>query len=224
MRLLPGVLASASSRLRFPRIPFARSSSGSMAAKGAAASSAAASAPSSSSAKAGDGGAAQKPWLFVGLGNPGRMYRGTRHNVGFELIDAIAEAEGISISSKHFKAMVGKGLIGDVPVMLAKPQTFMNASGESVGQLVSYFKIPLNQVVVIYDDLDLPFAKLRLLPKGGHGGHNGYISDFYLLPTVVSIMLLLPPIHKKSWGFSTKLDIHNKCQGFRASPLVLPKG
>jgi len=58
--------------------------------------------------------------------------------------------------------------------MLAKPQTFMNASGESVGQLVSYFKIPLNQVIVMYDDLDLPFAKLRLLPKGGHGGHNGY--------------------------------------------------
>lgn len=141
-----------------------------MAANGAASSAASS---SSSSAKAGDGGAAQKPWLFVGLGNPGRMYKGTRHNVGFEMIDAIAEAEGISISSKHFKAMVGKGLIGDVPVMLAKPQTFMNASGESVGQLVSYFKIPLNQVVVIYDDLDLPFAKLRLLPKGGHGGHNG---------------------------------------------------
>ncbi|KAL6620637.1 hypothetical protein ACP70R_035776 [Stipagrostis hirtigluma subsp. patula] len=115
----------------------------------------------------------QKPWLFVGLGNPGRMYKGTRHNIGFEMIDAIAEAEGISVSSKQFKAMVGKGLIGDVPVMLAKPQTFMNASGESVGQLVSYFKIPLDQLVVIYDDLDLPFAKLRLLPKGGHGGHNG---------------------------------------------------
>lgn len=144
-----------------------------MAANGAASSAAAASSASSSSATGGDGGAAQKPWLFVGLGNPGRMYKGTRHNVGFEMIDAIAEAEGISISSKHFKAMVGKGLIGDVPVMLAKPQTFMNASGESVGQLVSYFKIPLNQVVVIYDDLDLPFAKLRLLPKGGHGGHNG---------------------------------------------------
>jgi len=90
------------------------------------------------------------------------------------MIDAIAEAEGISVSSKQFKAIVGKGLIGDVPVMLAKPQTFMNASGESVGQLVSYFKIPLNHLVVIYDDLDLPFAKLRLLPKGGHGGHNGY--------------------------------------------------
>jgi len=101
------------------------------------------------------------------------MYNGTRHNVGFEMIDAIAEAEGISVSNKQFKAIVGKGLIGDVPVMLAKPQPFMNASGEPVGQLVSYFKIPLNQLVVIYDDLDLPFAKLRLLPKGGHGGHNG---------------------------------------------------
>lgn len=89
------------------------------------------------------------------------------------MIDVISEAEGIPLSSMQFKAMVGKGRIGDAPVMLAKPQTFMNASGESVGQLVSYFKIPLNQVVVMYDDLDLPFAKLRLLPKGGHGGHNG---------------------------------------------------
>ncbi|KAL6614684.1 hypothetical protein ACP70R_036954 [Stipagrostis hirtigluma subsp. patula] len=124
----------------------------------------------SSSATAAGDGAARKPWLFVGLGNPGKVYQGTRHNVGFEMIDVIAEAEGISLSSMQFKAMVGKGRIGDAPVMLAKPQTFMNAS---VGQLVSYFKIPLNQVVVMYDDLDLPFAKLRLLPKGGHGGHNG---------------------------------------------------
>ncbi|PWZ04515.1 hypothetical protein Zm00014a_044071 [Zea mays] len=129
-------------------------------------------ASSSSAAGAGDGGS-RKPWLFVGLGNPGKVYQGTRHNVGFEMIDVIAEAEGISLSSMQFKAMVGKGRIGDAPIMLAKPQTFMNASGESVGQLVSYFKIPLSQVVVMYDDLDLPFAKLRLLPKGGHGGHNG---------------------------------------------------
>nr|ACN31366.1 unknown [Zea mays] len=129
-------------------------------------------ASSSSAAGAGDGGS-RKPWLFVGLGNPGKVYQGTRHNVGFEMIDVIAEAEGISLSSMQFKAMVGKGRIGDASIMLAKPQTFMNASGESVGQLVSYFKIPLSQVVVMYDDLDLPFAKLRLLPKGGHGGHNG---------------------------------------------------
>ncbi|KAK2997585.1 hypothetical protein RJ639_025702 [Escallonia herrerae] len=146
-----------------------------------------------------------QPWLIVGLGNPGKMYNGTRHNVGFELVDAIAEAEGISMRSVSFKALFGKGFIGNVPVMLAKPQTFMNASGESVskliasivssiqfsilltnrwstfwqilkvGAIVSYYKIPVNQVLVIFDDLDLPFAKLRLLPKGGHGGHNGYI-------------------------------------------------
>ncbi|KAM3412372.1 hypothetical protein ACQJBY_003838 [Aegilops geniculata] len=177
MRLLSGVPAS---RLASPRISFARSSRRSMGANGPPSGTAASS--SSSSATAGAGaGAAQKPWLFVGLGNPGRMYKGTRHNVGFEMIDAIAEAEGISVSTKQFKSMVGKGLIGDVPVMLAKPQTFMNASGESVGQLVSYFKIPLNQVVLIYDDLDLPFAKLRLLPKGGHGGHNGMRSVIHHL-------------------------------------------
>ncbi|KAI8528698.1 hypothetical protein RHMOL_Rhmol12G0168000 [Rhododendron molle] len=73
-----------------------------------------------------------KPWLIVGLGNPGKMYNGTRHNVGFEMVDAIAEAEGISMSCVSNKAIFGKGLIGNVPVMLAKPQTFMNASGQSV--------------------------------------------------------------------------------------------
>lgn len=114
-----------------------------------------------------------KPWLIVGLGNPGKMFKGTRHNVGFEMIDTIAEAEGISMSSVSFKALWGEGYIGDVPVILSKPQTFMNLSGESVGPMVSYYEIPLKQVLVIYDDMDLPFAKLRLLPKGGHGGHNG---------------------------------------------------
>lgn len=117
--------------------------------------------------------ARSKSWLLVGLGNPGKVYERTRHNVGFEMVDAIAQAKGISVSNIRFKALIGKGQIGNTPVMLAKPQTFMNASGESVGQLVSYFKIPLNQVLLIYDDLDLPFAFLRLLPKGGHGGHNG---------------------------------------------------
>ncbi|KAL0355226.1 UNVERIFIED_CONTAM: Peptidyl-tRNA hydrolase, chloroplastic [Sesamum radiatum] len=123
--------------------------------------------------------------------------------VGFELVDFIAEAEGIAMSTVSFKSAFGKGsidglrekkkrnekrnkgvrrktrdktgFIGDVPVMLAKPQTFMNASGESVGAIVSYYKIPLKQVLVMFDDMDLPFAKLRLLPKGGHGGHNGWV-------------------------------------------------
>ncbi|XP_027341334.1 peptidyl-tRNA hydrolase, chloroplastic [Abrus precatorius] len=115
----------------------------------------------------------KEPWLIVGLGNPGKKFAATRHNVGFEMVDTIAEAEGISMTSVSFKALFGKGFIGDVPVILAKPQTFMNSSGESVGAIVSYYKIPLKQVLVIFDDLDLPFAKLRLLPKGGHGGHNG---------------------------------------------------
>ncbi|XP_031104620.1 peptidyl-tRNA hydrolase, mitochondrial-like [Ipomoea triloba] len=114
-----------------------------------------------------------QPWLIVGLGNPGKRFNCTRHNVGFEMVDTIAEAEGISMSSVSFKALFGKGFIGEVPVILAKPQTFMNLSGESVGAIVSYYKIPLKQVLVIFDDMDLPFAKLRLLPKGGHGGHNG---------------------------------------------------
>ncbi|XP_056684245.1 peptidyl-tRNA hydrolase, mitochondrial isoform X1 [Spinacia oleracea] len=115
-----------------------------------------------------------KPWLLVGLGNPTFFFNGSRHNVGFEMVDIIAEAEGISMSnSVSFKASFGKGYIGKVPVILSKPLTFMNFSGYSVGPMVSYFKIPLNQVLVIYDDLDLAFARLRLLPKGGHGGHNG---------------------------------------------------
>ncbi|XP_022774701.1 peptidyl-tRNA hydrolase, chloroplastic-like [Durio zibethinus] len=115
----------------------------------------------------------QQPWLIVGLGNPGEKYNGTRHNVGFEMVDTIAEAEGISINTVNFKSLFGIGSIGNVPVMLVKPQTFVNSSGDSVGAIVSYYKIPLKQVLVIFDDLDLPFAKLRLLPKGGHGGHNG---------------------------------------------------
>ncbi|KAI3911062.1 hypothetical protein MKW98_015719 [Papaver atlanticum] len=105
-----------------------------------------------------------KPWLFVGLGNPGKLYNGTRHNVGFELVDAIAEAEGISMSSVSFKALFGKGHIGNVPVMLAKPQTFMNLSGW-------FHRFILQDT--IFDDMDFPFGALRLLPKGGHGGHNG---------------------------------------------------
>ncbi|KAI4347165.1 hypothetical protein L6164_008001 [Bauhinia variegata] len=144
------------------------------------------------------------PWLIVGLGNPGKEYAGTRHNVGFEMVDAIAEAEEIPMSSVSFTAQFGKGFIGDVPVMLAKPQTFMNSSGESVGPLVSYYKIPLKQVLVIFDDLDLPFAKLRLLPKGGHGGQNGNseaenVHDRAVLNLPLSYSLVTRKPKVKSW-------------------------
>lgn len=116
---------------------------------------------------------ASRPWLFVGLGNPGDKYKGTRHNVGFELIDAFAESQGISINTVHCKAIFGEGFVGEVPVFLAKPQTYMNLSGESIGPLAAYYKLPLNRVIVFHDDMDLPTGVLRLHHKGGHRSHNG---------------------------------------------------
>jgi len=114
-----------------------------------------------------------RPWLIVGLGNPGQKYEGTRHNVGFEMIDSIAQAEGISINMTLCKALCGKGHIGNTPVLLAKPQTFMDLSGESVGPLTAYYKIPLHHVLLMFDDMELPCGILRLNQNGGHGGHNG---------------------------------------------------
>jgi len=89
------------------------------------------------------------------------------------MLDAIAQAEGISMQTIQHKALIGKGYIGATPVLLAKPQTYMNLSGESVGPIAAYYKIPVERVLAIYDDLDLEFAVMRMLPKGGHGGHNG---------------------------------------------------
>ncbi|KAB2060981.1 hypothetical protein ES319_A10G056500v1 [Gossypium barbadense] len=116
---------------------------------------------------------APRPWLFVGLGNPGDKYKGTRHNVGFEMIDAFAKAQGIEMNTLNCKAIFGQGFVGDAPLLLAKPQTYMNLSGESTGALAAYYKLPLNRVIVFHDDMDLPCGVLRLQDKGGHGSHNG---------------------------------------------------
>ncbi|KAK7247137.1 hypothetical protein RIF29_42014 [Crotalaria pallida] len=121
------------------------------------------------------------PWLFIGLGNPGDKYKGTRHNVGFEMIDAFAESVGIPMNEVHSKAVFGKGFVGEVPVFLAKPQTYMNLSGESAGPLAAYYKLPLNHVLVFHDDLNLPCGVLRLNDKGGHGSHKGLKSVIYHL-------------------------------------------
>ncbi|BAT89305.1 Peptidyl-tRNA hydrolase [Vigna angularis] len=120
-----------------------------------------------------------RPWLFVGLGNPGNKYAGTRHNVGFEMIDAFAESQGIPMNTAHSKAIFGKGFVGEVPVFLAKPQTYMNLSGESTGPLAAYYKLPLSQVLVFHDDMTLPCGVLRLYDKGGHGSHKGLKSVIY---------------------------------------------
>jgi PTH1 family peptidyl-tRNA hydrolase len=114
--------------------------------------------------------------LIVGLGNPGTKYRFTRHNVGFLVIDDLADRFDIPVSQKKFDALYGKGKIGTTPVMLAKPQTFMNLSGYAVQKLLDYFQTEIKDLIVIHDDLDLPFQSIRLKSGGGHGGHKGLMS------------------------------------------------
>ncbi|KAG2325285.1 hypothetical protein Bca4012_039774 [Brassica carinata] len=113
------------------------------------------------------------PWLIVGLGNPGTKYYGTRHNIGFEMIDHIARTTDISMNTIQSKGLVGIGAVGEVPILLVKPQTYMNFSGESVGPLAAYYQIPLHHILMIYDDMGLLNGVLRLQPKGGHSHHNG---------------------------------------------------
>ncbi|KAL6960981.1 Chloroplastic group IIB intron splicing facilitator crs2, chloroplastic [Sarracenia purpurea var. burkii] len=113
------------------------------------------------------------PWLIVGLGNPGNKYNGTRHNVGFEMIDHISQAEGIVLNTIQSKALIGIGSIGEVPILLVKPQAYMNFSGESVGPLAAYYQVPLRHILLTYDEMSLPNGVLRLQPKAGHGYHNG---------------------------------------------------
>lgn len=113
-------------------------------------------------------------YIIVGLGNPGIQYAHTRHNAGYDTIDMLAEANHISVLEAKHKALIGKGFIGGEKVILAKPVTFMNLSGESVRELVNYYKIDeKNHLIVIYDDISLDPGQLRIRKKGSAGGHNG---------------------------------------------------
>ena len=113
-------------------------------------------------------------YIIVGLGNPKKEYDNTRHNIGFMAIDEIAEKNNISVIESKHKALIGKGMVGGQKVILAKPLTFMNLSGESVRQLVDYYKIDEEcELIVLYDDISLTPGKLRLRKKGSAGGHNG---------------------------------------------------
>lgn len=111
--------------------------------------------------------------LVVGLGNPGRSYRWTRHNMGFLLVEQLARRHGIGLSRRSLHSLYGRGRIGDQEVLLAKPQTYMNLSGEAVSRLLRFFKIPLENLIILHDDLDLPLGKVRIRRRGGHGGHRG---------------------------------------------------
>jgi PTH1 family peptidyl-tRNA hydrolase len=111
--------------------------------------------------------------VIVGLGNPGKKYEHTRHNVGFDVIDELSSRHGISVDKKQHKALTGKGIIGGYPVLLVKPQTYMNLSGESVGEIANYYRIEPEDVYVIFDDVSLDVGQLRIRKKGSAGGHNG---------------------------------------------------
>lgn len=111
--------------------------------------------------------------MIVGLGNPGMQYVGTRHNIGFETIDRIAEKHAISLDNHKNKGVSGQGMIGTNKVLLVKPMTYMNNSGECVGAIAHFYKIPPEQVIVIYDDINLAPGQLRIREKGSAGGHNG---------------------------------------------------
>lgn len=112
-------------------------------------------------------------YLIVGLGNPGEEYRGTRHNVGFDAIDIISKKYNIELNRVKFKGVYGEGFIDGKKVMLLKPTTYMNLSGESIGEVANFYKIPHEDIVVIYDDISLDIGKLRVRAKGSAGGHNG---------------------------------------------------
>lgn len=119
--------------------------------------------------------------LIVGLGNPGQKYVRTRHNIGFMVIDYLSEKLGIKVDKIKFKSLIGEGFVGTEKIVLVKPQTYMNLSGEAVLDLIQWYKAEPCDLLVIYDDMDLPLGKLRLRLKGSAGGHNGMKSIIYLI-------------------------------------------
>ena len=112
-------------------------------------------------------------YIIVGLGNPGKQYDKTRHNVGFDVIDMLSDKYGISVTKAKHKALIGEGRVGNEKVILVKPQTYMNLSGETLIDIYNYYKVDLENIVVIYDDIDLDVGKLRIRKKGSGGTHNG---------------------------------------------------
>ncbi|HHW03569.1 MAG TPA: aminoacyl-tRNA hydrolase [Thermoanaerobacterales bacterium] len=120
-------------------------------------------------------------FLIVGLGNPGKEYEHTRHNVGFMVLDILAEKLDTKINKVNFKGLLGETYFHGEKLLLLKPQTYMNLSGESVLDAAKFYKIPLSNIIVIYDDMDLPVGRLRIRPEGSSGGHRGMDSIIYQL-------------------------------------------
>jgi PTH1 family peptidyl-tRNA hydrolase len=122
-------------------------------------------------------------WLIVGLGNPGRAYEFTRHNVGFRAVEIAAKTAGVKIDRLKFKALVRQTAIAGQKVLLVEPQTYMNASGAAVSALATFYKVPPERVLVLFDDISLPVGRLRIRRDGSAGGHNGIKSIIQSLGT-----------------------------------------
>ena len=118
-------------------------------------------------------GSATDTYVIIGLGNPGKEYENTRHNMGFRAIDVLSSDENIDISRKKFHALIGRGRIDGRKVILVKPQTYMNRSGQAAREAARYFDVPPQNLIVIYDDIDLPAGSIRIRKSGGAGTHNG---------------------------------------------------
>ena len=148
-------------------------------------------------------------WLVVFLGNPGPKYAGTRHNAGFLTADAAEKRYGVSINRSRFKALTASCELGGEKVLLMKPQTYMNLSGDAVQQAVSFHKIPAEHVLVVSDEMSLPVGKIRIRPKGSAGGHNGLKSIISVLGTENFPRIRLgvgappPEYDVKDWVLST---------------------
>lgn len=120
-------------------------------------------------------------YIIAGLGNPGKKYENTRHNMGFLAVDLLAEKYGIKVDRIKFKALVGEGRIAGQKVILVKPQTYMNLSGQSIVEVMNFYKEDIENLIVIYDDIDIPTGTIRLRKKGSAGTHNGMRNIVYLL-------------------------------------------
>ena len=120
-------------------------------------------------------------YLVAGLGNPGREYDMTRHNIGFHVIDYMAEKLGVKVNKLKYKSLYGECFIGGEKVILVKPQTYMNLSGDSIGDFADFYKLPPENIIIINDDISLAPGRLRIRPKGSAGGHNGLKSIIYRL-------------------------------------------
>ena len=120
-------------------------------------------------------------YVIAGLGNPGKKYENTRHNMGFLVLDEFAYRHGIKVNKIKHKALIGEGRIGGQKVLLVKPQTYMNLSGESLREIMAYYNVPIENLIVIYDDMDLETGSLRIRKKGSSGSHNGMKNIIYNL-------------------------------------------